>query len=541
MRCACPNCQNSIPVEQALPAQVFCSGCGATFFADKAEPSPPPPPKANPAAQTSTMRPVAQAAAKTAQMAPVARASAPPPMPVVIATPAPARGGPGWLLVTLGVLGVLLVVGGAVAMFGFTSGLFHGKTEVAQVEPAPRKQKPIEKIVPPANGDSPKSKDKDRQTSPKDKKTTPKDKPPEKDVKEEEPVKVPDDKNTNPDGSPKLVVKFIETIHKTEKTVPRVLRLAATKPEYDDMGKMLEQLGKGYHHQILNENDLQELSRLQQFDVLFLTCNVSTPQNLRQNEALRKFVEDGGTLYASDLRFEALRGAFREFAHDEIPPVGDEQTLTATIVESGLREVLGDTVSLHFESKGWRPAAFKREQVTTYMEARYKPFGSSGKEDILAPLLVKFTVGKGSVIFTSFHNAKQNSEVEKKLLRYLVFTAVTSQEETKVTTTMISGGFSPQPIKRLVASDEAPSATQVYQNKKAGKLQFALGFSNAGAKLKLELVSPKGAKIAREGTATFLVEVDNADAGDWRYTVTALNVPYPNFPFTLTVGEAAPK
>ena len=37
------------------------------------------------------------------------------------------------------------------------------------------------------------------------------------------------------------------------------------------------------------------------------------------------------------------------------------------------------------------------------------------------------------------------------------------------------------------------------------------------------------------------VEVDNAEAGDWRYTVTALHVPYPNFPFTLAVGEAAAK
>jgi len=54
-------------------------------------------------------------------------------------------------------------------------------------------------------------------------------------------------------------------------------------------------------------------------------------------------------------------------------------------------------------------------------------------------------------------------------------------------------------------------------------------------------VAPDGAKFAREGTSTFVVEVENAAAGNWRYTVTALSVPYPNFPFTLAVGEAAAK
>ena len=32
------------------------------------------------------------------------------------------------------------------------------------------------------------------------------------------------------------------------------------------------------------------------------------------------------------------------------------------------------------------------------------------------------------------------------------------------------------------------------------------------------------------------LKVANAPAGEWRYTVTALRLPFPNFPFTLTVG-----
>jgi len=50
-------------------------------------------------------------------------------------------------------------------------------------------------------------------------------------------------------------------------------------------------------------------------------------------------------------------------------------------------------------------------------------------------------------------------------------------------------------------------------------------------------VSPDGSKVEQKGKATFTVEIANAPAGEWRYTITALEVPHPNFPFTLTVGD----
>jgi hypothetical protein len=343
-----------------------------------------------------------------------------------------------------------------------------------------------------------------------------------------------------PDDPQPLKVRVIETVYTKEKP-PRELKLAVTEKDFDDMGQLLRTLGKGYDYTLLEEIQLESYEKLKQFDVIFLTCKRSTAQNLHLNAALRRFVEEGGTLYASDLRFDALRGAFPEYIEKGQPRYGLKQKTTVRIVDDGLRDVLGEKVELHFDADNWRPARFNREMVTVYMEGNFLGLGNTKKDDrFFEPLLVKFTCGKGTVIFTSFHNAAQQSEVETKLLKYLVFTAVTSHEETRVSTTMISGGFSPQPPRRLAASDDAPSATQVYHNKKPGKLQFALGFTTAGAKLKLELVAPDGKKYAHEGTATFGIEVPDAAAGDWRYTITALTVPYPNFPFTLTVGEAAP-
>ena len=83
---------------------------------------------------------------------------------------------------------------------------------------------------------------------------------------------------------------------------------------------------------------------------------------------------------------------------------------------------------------------------------------------------------------------------------------------------------------------------QTFTHAKPGKLQFAVGFEGAGAKLRLLVTSPSGEKLVHEDAGTFIVEIDNAAAGAWRYTVAALETPYPNFPYTLIIGEsAAPK
>jgi hypothetical protein len=39
--------------------------------------------------------------------------------------------------------------------------------------------------------------------------------------------------------------------------------------------------------------------------------------------------------------------------------------------------------------------------------------------------------------------------------------------------------------------------------------------------------------------ATLVVEATGAPAGEWSYTVTALSVPFDNFPFSVSVGEVS--
>ncbi len=348
-------------------------------------------------------------------------------------------------------------------------------------------------------------------------------------------VKPPAPDPTPPEApeQPKLHIKVIETV--TTKTVkPRPLRLAVTPSTFDDMGRLLTSLGEGYKYTLIETAEVRDPERLAQFDVLFLTCAAG---GLDLRKSLRDFVARGGTLYASDWRLEAVAVAFPEFVSLFKIGVGVKQDVTADVLDPGLRELVGPQVVIRFDLGSWKAAAFGGQGVNTLLRGKYQKLFGSGLGD--ASLLVKFRHGEGTVIFTSFHNEKQNSNTELKLLRYLVFTAVTAQAESRLTKTIISGGLSPHLLRRGAASADDPQVSHTYVHKKAGRLQFALAFENQGARLRLTLVAPDGREIKREGAAGFIVEVQDAPAGTWRYTVTAPILPFPNFPFTLTVGEAA--
>ena len=322
-------------------------------------------------------------------------------------------------------------------------------------------------------------------------------------------------------------------------TRDRPLRLAVTPTQndnlgkWDDMGKLLESLGKGYQYTEYPIRDLTNAKKLADYDVLFLTC---APGGVEEavTSNLRDFVGKGGTLYASDWRYECVAQAFADFKAANLVGKGKPQRVQGKVLDPGLRDILGPTIPLRFDLSKWKTAAFGGDRVKVLIEGEYDKEGGGTS---VAPLLVKFQFGKGSVIFTSFHNEKQNNEVETKLLKYLVFSAVTAKTEAQVTQTMIKGGFSPQKSNLLSASSDNSKFEQIYQSKKGGKIRFVLGFENRGATMKLTVVGPDGTTFEQTGTSTISIDVANARPGDYRYTVSA-RVPYPDFPFTLTVGES---
>lgn len=313
-------------------------------------------------------------------------------------------------------------------------------------------------------------------------------------------------------------------------------RIAVTTPRFDDMGKLLESLGNGYRFETVSLTELVHPDRLAEFDVVFLTCTEPNAVPPTLSHKLRDFVASGGTLYASDLLFDVVGQAFPEFVDETSIAQGTAQAVVAEVVDAGLQNSVGAEMELHFDLDGWRPAAFRPDITTVYLRGTFR---TTAGVDITAPLLVTFPVENGTVVFTSFHNEQQASEEELHLLRHLVFTTVTAIVESKVRRTMVTGGFSPSKESLLSTSPETPTITQTYDNQEPGSLQFALGFGKQGAELHLQVRGPAGQTYEKRGDSTFAIEVPNAPAGKWAYTVTAHKIPYANFPFSLTVGSVS--
>jgi hypothetical protein len=321
----------------------------------------------------------------------------------------------------------------------------------------------------------------------------------------------------------------------------KTAHLAVTEPfvdkngPWDDVGKLLDEMGDGYKYDNLKESDLKDLDKLKRYDVIFLCCS-SVKSDFAVAQTLRAYVSNGGTLYASDWRYEIVAQAFPDMADADKQGSGMDLYVLADVVDQGLRDVLGAKLRLTFELNKWKTSAFGGDRVKVLLRGKYTDEFTGNTK--MAPLLVKFTFGKGNVIFTSYHHGKTHSEVEQKLLKHLIYSLMTAKTEAEIEQTLLKSQFSPAKSNLFSASTGDPHVTYTYTNEKPGKLRFDMGFTGGGAKLKLAVKMPNGDLYAeKSGTSNFFIEVPNAPAGDYKYTITALQVPHENYAFNVTVSS----
>jgi hypothetical protein len=164
------------------------------------------------------------------------------------------------------------------------------------------------------------------------------------------------------------------------KPTPRAMRIGVTpaRPEYDDMGSLLKSLGEGYKYRAFPLQDLGDLGKISEYNIIFLTCSgvaeawvknrlgramrdnmievtvdEATMKRVCQN--LRTFVGNGGTLYVSDLHFGLVADAFPEVVDFRKVGAGRKQTIAADVVDPGLRELIGSRLSLQFDQANGGP------------------------------------------------------------------------------------------------------------------------------------------------------------------------------------------
>ena len=178
---------------------------------------------------------------------------------------------------------------------------------------------------------------------------------------------------------------------------------------------------------------------LTDYDIIFFNCGLelttlsnggTVVDNAMQN--LNDFVQNGGSVYASDWASEVVRLAFPE----QIDFVGDDSAFgearvgdaaaaqSGLVVDENLAAALNKSdVVINFDLSVWAVAEPLEQQPSTLepMVLGDVAINYGSMQKINVPLLSWFAMGEGKVLFTSFHNESQNSEDLTDILNYMVF------------------------------------------------------------------------------------------------------------------------
>lgn len=196
------------------------------------------------------------------------------------------------------------------------------------------------------------------------------------------------------------------------------LRFATSKTGCDDAGKVLGLLG--LRHTTFEHEDFRALSKLRQYDLVFINCMSDSTQasspgvflNPTKNApALREFVNQGGVLYVSDYALDNISEAFPGKMRFGRKGEGRSGDAIATVLDADLKELVGATVPINFNTI-YAPVASVGSECRVHL--------AKGTE----PLLVSFQHGEGHVIYTSFHNGVQLSDKETTLLSCIILQTI---------------------------------------------------------------------------------------------------------------------
>lgn len=196
------------------------------------------------------------------------------------------------------------------------------------------------------------------------------------------------------------------------------LRFATSKVGCDDAGSVLTRLGLRY--KTLDHVDFRKLKKLRPYDLIFINCMADMSQlagaglflNPGKNaNALREFVQEGGSLYVSDLARENISVPFPGKIDFGGKMDGQKGDVAASVLDPELKQLVGPTCPLSF------PFAYSLVRSVT---SDCRVYLARGRE----PLLVSFPYGKGHVIYTSFHSGGQQSDKAMQLLSFIILQTI---------------------------------------------------------------------------------------------------------------------
>ncbi|MGB1206204.1 MAG: hypothetical protein ACPG5B_11190 [Chitinophagales bacterium] len=197
--------------------------------------------------------------------------------------------------------------------------------------------------------------------------------------------------------------------------------IQVTAAKYDNIGQILGGINVAF-----SEYNTSETPQM-----LFLNCGSETKV---KSYDIRTFVENGGTLYASDLTNELLENAFPNIF--KFKTNGKKGEVAAEIVDSELKSILGRDMKVHFDLGNW---------AVLHSISKGKVLMKNRQTQ--QPLMVAVPYGRGKIYYTCFHNHKQPSKKEQDLLKLLVAKQVADLTERPLAETAQEMGIDVSKIK----------------------------------------------------------------------------------------------
>ncbi len=209
---------------------------------------------------------------------------------------------------------------------------------------------------------------------------------------------------------------------------------------------------------------------------------------------------------------------------------------TAAVTDQGLRNFMGrDEVLIYYDLGGWVPIKSISQNVTGYLTG----IEPTDVEYIYnKPLAAGFSYGNGRVIYTTFHNRPASeegvvTEDAQKFLEYMIIIPATTELSNNLKNETSGKGYDTDAMEAAGMVNQGGVSTMTYTNNNEGA-DLVFGLNWGGSELKLDVYDPDNNLVASTQSITrpLTVEVEEAAAGDWSYTVTGVSVPHDNYPFT---------
>lgn len=271
--------------------------------------------------------------------------------------------------------------------------------------------------------------------------------------------------------------------------------------------------------------------------------------NATQTATIKDFVNNGGSLYASDMSYSLVGQAFPGSISFNTSGITTPQTIATTIRDKGFADYLNPSqpaTSLALSFNDLMTPWIAIDSVAPGSDIFVSGNIAMGDGAMLSnkPLAVAFRSGKGRVVYSSYFCSTAGvDEYGRQLLKYLALNTLVGAEVNRTRDALVAGGYDVAKVNvGLATSSDTPS--MFGYSIEPGK-DMAVDLWWRTGPLKLSVVQSDTVEETTSATPPASIKAVNVPEGSLTYSATVLNGLdgqtgiYPSYLYVIAVGTKA--